>query len=168
MPLSRTSPGLLLKRLVLVFWTMFFTLVAVTNLVDLLGELGALDWRFLDSDNYAYLRSVVEVYDVGPTVTKLLLAGALALEATAAALFWRALLGLGRGGRGLRPAMEAICFATVVWIAFVFMTELFVAYASESVFRELLAIALGSALVLALVPDDLGAGEPARSGGDAG
>jgi hypothetical protein len=92
--------GLLFKRLLLVFWTMFFTLVAVTNLVDLLDELGAFDWRFLDSGNYDYLRSVVKAYDVGPAITKAMLAGALAIEAAAAALFWRALLALGTDGRG--------------------------------------------------------------------
>jgi hypothetical protein len=31
---------------------MFFSLVALTNLVDLLDALGAIDWRFLDSGNY--------------------------------------------------------------------------------------------------------------------
>jgi hypothetical protein len=147
--------GLLFKRLLLVFWTMFFSLVALTNLVDLLDELGAFDWRFLDSENYDYLRSVVKAYDVGPTVTKLLLAGALAIELVAAALFWRALAGLGKAGRGMREAFVAVCFGTFVWIAFVFMTEFFTAYQSESPFRELLAIMIGTALALVLVRDDV-------------
>lgn len=154
---SRVLPGLLLKRLVLVFWTMFFSMVALTNLVNLLDELGAFDWRFLDSENYAYLRTVVDVYDVGPALTKVLLAGAFAIELAAAVLFWRALLAFGRRGDGLRRAMLAVCFGTVVWISFVFMTELFTAYGSESVFRELLVIMLAGGLVLALVPDEAGA-----------
>src|SRR5262245_30178135 len=121
------APANLFKRLVLLFWTMFFSLVALTNLVDLLGELGALDWRFLDSGNYDYLRSVVKVYEVGPGLTKALLAGALAVELAAAVLFWRALLAFGRDGRGVREALLALCFGAFVWISFVFMTELFTA-----------------------------------------
>lgn len=140
--------GLLFKRLLVGFWAMFFSLVALTNLVDLLDVLGAIDWRFLDSGNYEYLRSVVRVYDVGPDLTKLLLAGALALELVAAVLFWRALRPLGRS------ALAAVCAGTGVWIAFVFMTEFFTAYDSESPFRELLAIMIGTALALVLVPED--------------
>jgi hypothetical protein len=36
------------------------------------------------------------------------------------------------------------------------MTEFFTAYDSESVFRELLAIMVGTALALVLVPDEVG------------
>jgi hypothetical protein len=148
--------GLIFKRLLVGFWAMFFSLVALTNLVDLLDTLGAFDWRFLDSGNYEYLRSVVDVYGVGPAVTKALLAGAFAVELVAAVLFWRALLRLGRGERALREAFVAVCFGTGVWVAFVFMTEFFTAYDSESVFRELLAIMVGTALALVLVPDEVG------------
>jgi hypothetical protein len=150
--------GLIFKRLLVGFWAMFFSLVALTNLVDLLGALGAVDWRFLDSGNYEYLRSAVTVYDVGPAVTKVMLAGAFAIELVAAVMFWRALLTLGPGARAMRAALAAVCFGTGVWIAFVFMTEFFTAYDSESVFRELLAVMIGSALALVLIPDDAGRG----------
>ncbi|HEU4658387.1 MAG TPA: hypothetical protein VFR97_12715 [Capillimicrobium sp.] len=156
MDTSRVQLGLLLKRLVVGFWTMFFSLVALTNLVNLLDELGAFDWRFLDSGNYGYLRSVVDVYEVGPAVTKVLLAGAFSIELVAAVVFWRALLALGRDARGGRRALLAVCFGTFVWIAFIFMTELFTAYESESVFRELLTLTIATALALVLVPDDAG------------
>ena len=36
--------GAVLKRLLIGFWAMYFTLVALTNTVDLLDELGALHW----------------------------------------------------------------------------------------------------------------------------
>lgn len=149
--------GLLLKRLLLLFWTMFFSMIALTNLVNLLDSLGLFDWTFLDSGNFDYLRSVVDVYGVGAAPTKLLLAGALLIEAVAALLFWRALLGFGIRRGGQRAAMTAICWGTLVWTGFVFMTEFFVAYSAESVFRELLAIMVGTAIAIALIPDDAGA-----------
>jgi hypothetical protein len=144
------QPGLLFKRILIGFWALFFSLVALTNLVDLLDALGALDWRFLNSGNYDYLHSVVKVYDVGSVLTKLLLAGALTIETIAAVLFWRALVGRGR-------ALVALCWATLVWIAFIVATEFFTAYGSESVFRELLMLAIGTVLAMVLIPDDAGA-----------
>ncbi len=150
-------PGLLLKRLLLGFWAMYFSMVAITNTIDLLGELGAFEWTFLNSGNFQYLESVVKVYDVGEVPTKLLLAGALAIELVAATLFWRALLTFGRGRGGKRAAVQALCFGTFVWLSFVFMTEFFVAYTAESPFRELLEIMIASSLAIILIPDKAGA-----------
>jgi hypothetical protein len=143
------QPGLLFKRILVGFWALFFSLVALTNLVDLLDTLGAFDWRFLNSENYDYLHSVVKVYDVGPLITKLLLAGALTIETIAAVLFWRAVAGGTR-----RLALLALCWGTVVWVAFIVMTEFFTAYGSESVFRELLMLSIGTVLAVVLIPDD--------------
>jgi hypothetical protein len=138
--------GLLFKRILIGFWALFFSLVALTNLIDLLDTLGALDWRFLNSENYAYMHSVVKVYDVGPLATKLLLAGALAIETIAAVLFWRALL-------RRTPPLVAVCWGALVWIAFIVATEFFTAYQSEPVFRELLTLTIATALAIALIPD---------------
>jgi hypothetical protein len=126
---------------------MYFSIVAISNAINLLDVLGALHWRFLDSTNFEFLRSIVKVYGLGAGETKLLLAGALAVEAAGAVLFVRALFDRGR-------ALLALAFGAVVWTAFTFMCELFVAYTSESVFRELLGLTIGTALVVALVPDE--------------
>jgi hypothetical protein len=150
------SAGLLLKRALLLFWAMYFSIVALTNAVDLLGALGAFDWTFLDSGNFDYLRSAVRVYEVGPVLTKCLLAGALAIELIAAVLFWRALLRFGACGIGAVAAFQALCWAVLVWSAFVFMAEFFIAYRSESTFRELLALTIVTGLAVALIPDDAG------------
>jgi hypothetical protein len=146
---ASTPPlGLLFKRILIGFWALFFSLVALTNLVNLLDSLGAFDLTFLNSENYGYLRSVVEVYDVGSPLTKVLLAGALAIETIGAVLFWRALL------RARRPAaLLALCWGALVWIAFIVMTEFFVAYKAESPFRELLMLVIATALAVALIPD---------------
>ena len=141
------ADGRTFKRLLLGFWAMYFSLVALTNAVDLLDALSALHSRFLDSTNYEFMRSIVKVYHLGPGPTKLLLAGALALELAGAALFWHALLARG-------SALLALCWSAFVWLAFTFMTELFLAYTAESTFRELLMLTIGTALVVTLLPDD--------------
>jgi len=144
------QPGLLFKRVLIGFWALFFSLVALTNLIDLLDALGAFDWTFLNSQNYEYLRSVVVVYDVGAPLTKVLLAGALLIETVGAVLFWRAALGAAR-------PLVALSWGALVWIAFIVMTEFFVAYKAESVFRELLTMTIATALAVALIRDDAGA-----------
>ena len=58
-------------------------MVALTNLVNLLDSIGAIHWSFLDSGNLGYMLSIVKIYHVGQTPTKLLLAGALVLEVAA-------------------------------------------------------------------------------------
>jgi hypothetical protein len=152
MSVSRIAaePSRLLKRLLVVFWAMYFSLVAVTNLVDLLGQFSALHWTFLNSMNFSYIRSVVKVYHVGAVPTKVLLTGALIVEATGAALFWRAAV-----ERRARAALQALCFGALVWIAFIFMTEFFVAYAAEPPFRELLTLTIASAVFIAVAPDSI-------------
>ena len=148
--------GLLFKRLVLVFWTMFFTMVAITNFVNLMGVFDLFDWTFLNSENFAYLKETDKIYGMGEGITKLFLIGAFLIELIAAILFWRALVGSGRGSEARTRAILAVCFGTLVWTAFVFMTEFFVAYGSESPFRELLMIMIGAGLVIVLVPDEFG------------
>ena len=92
--------------------------------------------------------SIVKIYHVGQTPTKLLLAGALVLEVAAVFLFARSLL-LGDRERELR----ALCYCAGVWVLFIVMTEFFVAYASEAPFRELLLLTIATAIYVVLIPD---------------
>ena len=146
------APTAVLKRVVVAFWVMFFTIVTTSNIIDLLDVFGFVHWSFLDSTNFAYIRTVVAPHGVGTGAAKMLLLGATAAEATGALLCWWALL--ARGGGFVRRALTALTWSAGLWTAFVFMTELFTAYNSESPFRELLTLTLCSALVVALVPDD--------------
>jgi hypothetical protein len=154
--------GLLFKRLLLLFWAMYFTMVALTNFVDILDEFGVLHWVFLNSGNFDYLVSVVKVYEVGPDLTKAMLVGAWLIEVTGGILFWRALLSYGRSPGGRLKGLTALCWGVFVWTSFVFMTEFFVAYTAEAPFRELLMIMIACGIAVALVPDDAGA-EPAST-----
>ena len=148
-------PGLLLKRLLLFFWTVFFAMIALSNLVDWLGEIGVLDWTFMDSNNFGYLRSVVDVYDVGAGATKALLFGAFLIETIGAILFGAALLRFRSGEAGSRLAIYAVCWSILAWSAFIFAVELFVAFEAESVFRELLLLSVVSGMAVVVIPDDV-------------
>jgi len=145
---SVALPGRLLKRLLIGFWAVYLSLVALTNLVNLLDAFGVVHWTLLNSGNFAYLRSVVRVYEIGPFLTKALLSGAVLVETAGAALAWRAV----RSGDG-NHAMEALCGVAAIWLAFIFMTEVFVAYSSEPVFRELLLLTMTTAICIGVCPD---------------
>jgi len=89
--LRADGPVVLLARLIVLFWAVYFTPIAVTNTVDLLERVGAIHWTFLNSGNFDHVRSVVRIYHVGSSETMALLAGALVIEGLRAALFWRAM-----------------------------------------------------------------------------
>jgi hypothetical protein len=154
------------KRVLLLFWAVYFSISSVTNLVDLLGQLGAFHWTFLNSGNFDYVRVAVQIYDVGATPTKVLLTCAMAIEMVAAALFWRAFVGFGDPIRGRLAAFQALTWGTLVWFAFIFMTEFFIAYDAEPVFRDLILMTIATALAIALIPDDAATGFTPRKPGD--
>jgi hypothetical protein len=147
------EPGLLLKRLVLVFGGLYFAMVAVTNAVNFIATAGGFHVTFLNSGNVAYIASVTKVYS-WPSWTDdaVVLAAALA-EGFGAFLFGRALLRFRGGRTGLRAVWLAVTWNIVVWLGFIAGTEFFVAYTAEGPFRELLGIALLMAVIVAVVPD---------------
>ncbi len=78
-----------LKRSLLFFWAVWFTVVTATNACDALKELGllGLGWQFA-SGNFAFLVETTARYDVPAWLNAILFAGVIAWEATAAAMFW--------------------------------------------------------------------------------
>ena len=96
----------------------------------------------------AFRREEIRVYHVGPSPTKVLLGGAVALEAVAAGLFWSAMRHPG-GARRWR----ALCHAVDVWVAFILATEVFVAHPSEAPFRELLLLRIATAIYFEVLVD---------------
>jgi len=149
-----TSVGLRLKQLVLAFGAVFLGIVALTNLLNLTSAATA-DWTFLNSGNTDYVASVVEVYSWPGWFPELVVLCALAIEATGAVLFARALLRYRGGGTGVVEAYQALAWNIGVWFAFILGTEFFLAYGSEGTFRELLALAMLMTVVIAVVPDEV-------------
>jgi hypothetical protein len=152
--IATLPPAVTFKRLLLLFWAVYFSIVALTNVVSLLDELSAIHWTFLDSGNFDYMYSVTKVYEVGTGVTKILFVGAIAIELVGAVLFWRAFLTFRDAVAGRVAAFQALSWGTLVWVAFILMAEFFIGYDAEPSLRELLVIMIASALAIALIPDD--------------
>lgn len=148
-----TSVGLRLKQLVLLFGAVFLGIVALTNLMNLVSA-ATTDWTFLNSHNTGYVESVVAIYDAPGWLDEMVVLAALAIEAMGAVLFVRALLAYRGGGTGVTETYQALAWNIGVWFAFIVGSEVFLAYDAEGTFRELLALALLMAVVIAVVPDE--------------
>jgi len=158
--LDRVAPGVRIKQLVLLTGAVYLTCVAVTNAVNVIASVGGFDWTFLNSGNIQYIASsVTKSYGWPMWFDRLVVVGAAVIEAVGAVLFWRALR-LSQRPEGRRAAWIALGHNMLVWLGFIVGTEFFVAYGSESPFRELLMIGMLMAVVYQVVPDDAGATRP--------
>ena len=150
------APGLRVKQIVLVVGAVYLTFVAVTNMVNFIVAVGGYRWTFLNSGNVSYITSITKVYAWPAWFDKAAVLAAALAEAAGALLFWRALSKFRGRGTGVRAAWIALAWNILVWLGFIAGTEFFLAYPSEGPFRELLAISLLMAVVMAVVPDDSG------------
>jgi hypothetical protein len=149
------------KQLVLLAGALYFTIVALTNAINFIGAVAGDHWVFLDSGNAGYIASsVTKVYAWPGWFDKAAVLAATAVEGVGAFFFWKALFRFRGGGAGVHEAWLALAWNIAVWVGFIIATEFFTAYPSESTFRELLAIALLMAIVIAVVPDNPGTEQP--------
>jgi hypothetical protein len=150
--------GLWLKRLVLAFAGTYLAMVATTNLVNVVEVLTHTHASFLNSGNTHYIDSIVKVYSWPTWFSDVAVIAAAVIEGTGALLFGRALLRYRGGATGLVEVYQALAWNIGIWFAFIVGTEFFVAYQAEGPFRELLGLGLLMTLVVAVVPDSIGAG----------
>ena len=79
------------KQLVLVIGAVYFTLLAVTNVVSFVVSAGGYHWAFLNSGNVSYIASVTKVYNWPAWFDKAAVLAAAVVEAAGAFLFANAL-----------------------------------------------------------------------------
>jgi len=143
-----------LTRGVLFFWAAWFSIVALTNVLDALVSLGALSpsVRFV-SGNWPWINRVMDPLAVPHWLQAFLFLGAMSWEALAACLYWRALIRYG--GRPLhqeRDALWAGVTALALWGAFQVLDEVFLAYETENVHRTIFVSQIATILLLQLLP----------------
>jgi hypothetical protein len=154
--LHRRSAGLDLKRMVLVFAAAYLAMVCVTNLVDFVNAVAGTHVTFLNSQNSAYIASIVKIYSVPGWFDQVAVLGSATIEGIGCLLFLRALRCYRGGTTGIAEVFWALTWNIGIWFAFIVGTELFIAYPSEAPFRELLGLGLLMTLVVAVVPDSPG------------
>jgi hypothetical protein len=139
----------LLKRVLLLSWAVWLTVVLATNVLDAGKALGLLSegWAFA-SGNYRFLAETTARYGTPGWLNGLLFAGVIGWEGVAAALFWRAWWAFP-GRSALYAAFTA---GLGLWAAFLVADEACIAYAVEATHLRLLTAQLATLLTVELLP----------------
>jgi hypothetical protein len=146
-----------LKRGVLLFWALWFTLVLATNLCDAAKTLGLLSpgWPFA-SGNYCFMASVTAKYGTPAWINGLLFAGVMVWQMIATVLFWRSGMAYRpKDAGGLAAATTALAVGIGLWAAFAVADEFFVAYETgvEAAHLRLFTAQLVTLLGIHLLPE---------------
>jgi hypothetical protein len=142
------------KRITLLFWAAWLSVVATTNVLNGLQALGSLPESFkFVSGNWQWINQVMDPLGVPRWLQAALFAGAIAWEALAAMLFWWAVATYrGRPLAQEKAAFYACGVNLALWAAFQVLDEVFVAYQPEEVHRLIFVSQIATLLLLHLLP----------------
>ncbi len=137
------------------FWAAWLTVVASTNVLNVLQVVGILPASFkFVSGNWQWINQTMDPLDTPRALQAFLFAGAITWEALAAGLFWWAVAAYR--GRPLSQERAVLCACTVnlaLWATFQVLDEVFMAYQPEGVHRAIFLSQLVTLLVLRLPPE---------------
>jgi hypothetical protein len=160
---------ILLKRLLLLFWAVWFSIVLLTNLADAGKGLGMLadSWTFA-SGNWELIRATTARYGTPAAVNSVLFTGVIAWEAVATWLFWWAGWTYRGRGSGRTALYGAFTASLLLWGAFVVADEVLIAYPLESTHLRLFVAHLVTLLAVELLPEkpEIGGRGGANGGSD--
>jgi hypothetical protein len=148
------SHVIVLKRLLLLFWAAWLTVVFLSNLADagkawgLLGE----SWAFA-SGNWRLVQETTARYGIPAAVNVALFAGVIFWEGLAAVLFWRAALSFRGRDSARRAVYLAFTTSLLLWGAFLVIDEVLVAYSLEGTHLRLFVAHLVTLVSVELLPE---------------
>jgi len=159
-----------INRLVLVYWALWLSVIAAVNVLDVLVVAGSLpsSVKFV-SGNWRWINETMDPLAVPRRLQALLYAGAIAWEALAAMLFWRAAAAYqGRPLTQERATVLACGVNLALWAAFQVLDEVFLAYKPEEVHRAIFISQITTLLLLHLSPGKSAAADPTPGDGSGG
>ena len=128
------------------FWALYFGIVALSNLTDLLAHLHLLPagWRWV-SGNLAFIAASTGKFGVPAWVNPILLTGAIGWQILAAVLFWRAARHPAGGWLG-----PAFVVSLSLWGTFILLDEILLIFetGAEATHLRLLIAQLLTLVVL--------------------
>jgi hypothetical protein len=140
-----------LARVLLLFWALYFTVVTLSNLTELLKALHVLPstW-FWVSGNLGFIASGTAKLGAPLWLNRVLLAGVIAWETAAAALFWRA-FGRPRDEAALVPPFVV---SLALWAIFVVLDEVLLIFetGAEATHVRLFTAELLTLIAIRLLP----------------
>ena len=149
-----------LKRLLLLFWAVWLSLVVVFNLADALKAFGVLPASFVwASGNYSAIAEVLEPFGLPEAAAGVMLAGVIVWEAVCAGLYWSSGLTYAviRQDRTRRLVVLTFAASLGLWAGFQIACEVFpseLAYRLGGTHRLLFTETLATLLAVVLLPDE--------------
>ena len=140
---------MVLKRLLLFFWAVYFTIVLASNACDAAKSAGILDdsWAFA-SGNYGFVSQTTARYDPPAWVNAVLFGGVLFWEGAATLAFWWAAFAYSNNRR---PVYLAFTIGLGLWAGFIIADEICIAYQVEGTHFRLFIAQSVSLLVIELI-----------------
>jgi hypothetical protein len=144
---------LVLKRLLLGFWAVWFALVTASNLCDLLQALAVRDkhWPFA-SGNYAFVEAATARYQASAALNGVLFASVILWEGVSAVLFLRAAT-YYRDRAKLGPVRTAFAVSLLLWAAFMLADEIVMTFGVEATHMRIFIAQLATWLAIELIAD---------------
>ena len=145
----------LLKRGLIAFWALWFTVVMVANVCDGLKWLAWINQDFpFASGGYLAIVKTTSVYRVSTTADAVMFAGAILLQATAAFFLARAALHFARDApHARRELLTGFGAALLLFAGFMLADEFFHSYVQEQTHLQLFVALLVTLLTLQLLPE---------------
>jgi hypothetical protein len=145
---------ILLKRLLLLFWALWLTVVFLTNLANAGQALGLLDssWA-VASGNWKLILETTVRYKTPPTLNAILFAGVIFWEGLAAVLFWQAGVSFRDKESARKAVYRAFMTSLLLWSAFLIADEVLIAYPLESTHLRLFVAHFVTLLAVELLPE---------------
>jgi hypothetical protein len=144
-----------LKRVLLLFWAVWFTVVFLSNLADAGKGLGLLDesWSFA-SGNWKFLQETTARYGTPDVVNAGLFAGVILWEGVAAVLFWWAGCTFRGQASSRKVVYLPITASLLLWGSFLIADEVCIAYPVEGTHLRLFIAHLLTLLALERLPEN--------------
>jgi hypothetical protein len=141
---------IVIQRTLLLFWAAWLSVVAATNVLDVLRAFGTLPDNFkFASGNWDWINQVMDPLGVPRGSQAVFFGGAIAWEALAAGLFWRAVVTYrGRMLADESTALYACGVNLALWAAFQVLDEVFLAYQPEAVHRVIFISQIATLILL--------------------
>jgi hypothetical protein len=150
----RPAPAVAFKRLLLLVWAVWLSVVFLSNLADAAKGLGWLpeSWTFA-SGNLHFIRETTARYGTPDAVNGALFAGVVVWEGVATVLFWRAAWAFRGGGVGREAVYRAFAVSLLLWAGFLVADEVFIAYPLAATHLRLFVAHLVTLLAVELLPE---------------
>ena len=145
-----------IKRGLLLFWALWYSVVVTTNVLNALQALGILPASFkFVSGNWQWINQTMNPLGVPIAMQAFLFAGAIVWEMLCAILFFVAWARFrNRTLVEEKESLWACAVALVLWCAFQVLDEAFLAYDPESVHRVIFIETILTMMFLQLMPTE--------------